>query len=181
MLLIVLALVLSASAGCGGDDSNEELPECTNVDDTTAVLVAGTRDGTVVDIVDQGDVDLIPPPQGGHILLVGARVRSARDCRLDATGALRDPATQRVLGLEQRPLLLEHQADGWAVPGMGLASMPNVAVCPSAAATTSVAGNLYALEVRLADFAGNTVAELRATIRPTCGTEFCLYDCEPAP
>lgn len=173
-MLLNRAALLLVLAGCPGDDT---LPECDVLDTQNVMLVAADNDGHRIDITDGTEVPLIPAPQGGHILLVGASVRAANDCQLVATASLRDPTTMRVLGLEQRPLLLDKQANGWAVPRSGLNSMPNVAVCPSAAASTQVYGHPYQLEVALTTLDGAPVVTATAMITPSCADTYCQNDC----
>jgi hypothetical protein len=175
-----LRAVVLLTCSCGDDVG--ELPGCTGVEPTSAAIVASTAEATIHDVVDNGDVELIAAPQGGHILLVGARIAATDErCQLVATGALRDPQTRRVIGVEQRPLLLERRLDGWLYPRAGLDAMPNVAVCPSAAAVVSIDGNPYTLEVELSSITGTPVASLAATIQPRCSSEFCRVDCSPLP
>jgi hypothetical protein len=82
-----------------------------------------------------------------------------------------------VVGLEQRPLLLDKRSDGWAVPRDGLDAMPNVAVCPSAAASTAIYNHDFTLEVALTTLAGAPVATVSATITPSCADQYCEGDC----
>lgn len=174
MLLRATAL-LALLAGC----PEQTLPECDVIDSSSIVLVASDYNDAMIDISDGSQVPLLGAPQGGHILLVGARVRARSDCQLVATAALRDPATQRVIGLEERPLLLDSHANGWAKPRPGLDAMPNVAVCPSSAATTPIFNHLYQLEVALKTLDGAPVATASAMITPTCSASdgFCESDC----
>lgn len=148
-----------------------------------AELVAVDNDGNVNVIHDGDHVTLMGAPQGGHIILVGARVHTDDTCQLDATGALRDPATQRVLGLDQRALYVEATGDGWAAPSMpgSLSAMPNVAVCPTSATTAAVNGGTYQLELTI-NLDGNQVADLKASVIPTCGPNdsYCSSDCGPS-
>lgn len=184
-MLLRASALLVLLAGCpfGGGDDADSLPECSMVDDQSVMLVASTATSTIHDIMDGSQVDLIGAPQGGHILLVGARVKAAGDCQLQATASLRDTTTSRVIGLEQRALLLEKHTDGWAVPRQGLDAMPNVAVCPSAAATTSIDGHPYLLEVSLATMSGTPIVNASAMVTPTCATgdSYCHGDCMATP
>ena len=150
-------------------------------DEVEAVLVAAGEDGTLIEVHDGTAVPLVRAPQGGHIMLVGAKLKGSTDCTLDATGALRDPATNRVLGLDERALLLTTGGDGWSHPSdPPLSSVPNVAVCPTSAATMSVDGNAYTFELTLRD-GSKTVATLTATVTPTCpmGDSYCHIECAP--
>ncbi|NVB81538.1 MAG: hypothetical protein HOV81_24300 [Kofleriaceae bacterium] len=184
MLLRASALLVFL-AGCpfGGGDDAANLPECSMVDDQSMMLVASTATSSMRDIMDGSTVDLIGAPQGGHILLVGARVKASGDCQLQATASLRDTTTSRVIGLEQRALLLEMHANGWAAPRQGLDAMPNVAVCPSAAATQNIYGHPYLLEVALATMSGMPIVSASAMVTPTCATgdTYCQNDCMAQP
>jgi hypothetical protein len=168
-LLVPVALL----TGC----PEPTLPECDVLDASNVMLVASDESDKMIDVTDGTQIPLIGAPQGGHILLVGARVRTSGDCQLMATASLRDPATQRVLGLEQRPLLLDKRADGWAVPRHGLDAMPNVAVCPSAAASTAIYGREYKLEVALTTLDETPIVTVSAMVTPTCTDAWCEGDC----
>jgi len=170
------AALLVVLAGCPLD---HELPECDVLDTTSVMLVAGDLDNHTIDITDGTRIPLIGAPQGGHILLVGASVKAAHDCQLVATASLRDTATNRVLGLEQRPLLLEQQSNGWAQPRHTLDAMPNVAVCPSAASSTAVYDHEYKLEVALTTLDGASIITASAMVIPTCQASdgYCTVDC----
>ncbi|HEY5924298.1 MAG TPA: hypothetical protein VIV11_21625 [Kofleriaceae bacterium] len=176
MLLSRVALLV-VLAGCPLYE--QTLPECNVLDTSSVMLVAADLDGNMIDISDGTQIPLIGAPQGGHILLVGASVRASSDCQLIATAALRDTATNRVIGLEQRPLLLERHSNGWAKPRDGLDAMPNVAVCPSAAATSSIFDHEYKLEVSLTTLDGAPILETSAMVTPTCpaGDMYCQNDC----
>jgi hypothetical protein len=177
--------VLGVLAGCPA----EPLPTCHvappdggalggGSNELEAVLVVADGNGTLTEITDGAQVPLVAAPQGGHIMLVGAKLRGTTDCMLDATGALRDPATGRVIGLDKRSLLLTTGGDGWARPSdPPLSSMPNVAICPSAATSTPIDGNPFTLELTLVD-GSTTVATLTATVTPACaGDTYCHDDC----
>ena len=180
--MLLRTLALCALSGCTLDSlfpDDDTLPEC-SVADTSAIALVASDGQRVFDIADGAQVPLLGAPQGGHILLVGARVKTASACQLTATAALRDTTTQRVLGLEERPLLLDERADGWAVPPSTLDAMPNVAVCPSAAATSNVYDHEYRLELTLSK-SGRQLASLSAMITPTCSQNalaFCQSDCQ---
>ena len=176
-MLLRPALLLVVLTGC--PLFNETLPECTMIDASNVQLVASDLDDHMIDITDGSQVPLLGAPQGGHIMLVGARIKAASDCQLIANAALRDVATNRVLGLEQRPLLLDRHHDGWAVPRHGIDEMPNLAVCPASAATTTIYNHEYKLEVTLMTLDEQMVATATALITPTCqpGDGYCEGDC----
>lgn len=154
---------------------HHDYPPC-SVGDTALLTVDYDH---VVDIEDGSMVPLVSAPQGGVIMLAGARIAGTTTCQLDATGALRDPTTQKIIGLDVRPLVVKPRGDGWLVPDPGLSDMPNIAVCPSAAATRSIDGNAYRLELSLQDSSGATLAQLAATVTPTCSDDgLCTSECQ---
>ncbi len=174
MLLKRSALLPLLLAGC--PDDNDELPECNAVGASDVVIVASDPYSVISDVTDGSQVPLMAAPQGGHIMLVGARVRTSKDCQLAATASLRDPATSRIIGLEQRPLLLERANNGWASPTEGLSAMPNIAVCPSSV-TTAIDGHDFLLEVALATLDAKPLVATSAMITVTCPDNFCRNDC----
>ena len=174
MLLRLTALSCLALAACPAPAD-----ECKLAGAIDAELVAADSNGALVTIHDGDPVALMGAPQGGHILLVGARIHTDAACQVDATGSLRDPATNRVLGLDERALFVERTGDGWAAPSepVSLSAMPNVAVCPTAATAAAVNGNTYQLEVAITGGSGS--ATLTAMVVPTCpaGDSYCTSDC----
>jgi len=181
VLLNRAVFLLALAGGCiwpGGDDEPEDCDLSAGLD---AEIVFANQMGTVARVADQPNVPLITAPQGGHILLIGARVHATvKSCSVDVNAALRDPATNRVLGLEERPITISSNGGEWAgpPPSVGLSDMANVAVCPSSAATTSVDAHPYQVEVRIVS-AGTTIANATATITPTCNDSYCRNDCAP--
>ncbi len=172
-----LALLgLPALGGCWLFDASP----C-DVDGTAEVgLVFADEAGRVHD-VGQGDaIPLISAPQGGHIVLVAPRIRARSACEVQVNAALRDPASLRVLGLEERPVVVHPRGDGWAAPEdpAGLSDLANVAVCPSVV-TDAIDGAPFLLEVQLVDGAGTRIAGGSATVRPTCSHDYCRSDCGP--
>lgn len=181
MLLTRLAAIAALAGGCvwpGGDD---EPSACELGADLDAEIVFADQMGTVARVADQPNVPLIAAPQGGHILLVGARVRATvKSCAVVVNAALRDPATNRVLGLEERPVTISSYGGEWAgpPPAVGLSDLANVAVCPSAIASASIDAHPSTLEVRISA-SGIEIAHATATITPTCSDSYCHGDCSP--
>ena len=172
-MLLTRAALLLLVAGCPG---NDELPSARTSGASDVMIVASDPFSVITDVKDGSQVPLMAAPQGDDIMLVGARIRASYDCQLAATASLRDPVTNRVIGLEQRPLLLERGHDGWATPKQGLAAMPNIAVCPSAV-TTKIDGQPFLLEVALSTLDGEPLVSVSAMVMPTCIDNFCRSDC----
>jgi hypothetical protein len=144
----------------------------------TVIMHSG--DFAIHDTLDGAAIPLVSAPQGGHILLVGARVATTQRCEVTINAALRDPANNRVIGLEERAIIIDDRGDGWAEPTEwdSLSGMANVAVCPSSAASTRVDGNPFVLEVRLTA-SGTLISERTVSVVPTCGSgdTYCHSDC----
>lgn len=181
MLLTRALALVTLVGGCiwpGGDD---EPSSCTLAAGLDAEIVFADQMGKVARVADQPNVPLVSAPQGGHILLIGARVHAqVPSCAVEINAALRDPVTNRVIGLEERPITIANHGDDWAGPpsSIGLSDLANVAVCPQAAVPTSIDGHPYLVEVRIA-VSGTEIAHASATITPTCSDSYCHSDCAP--
>jgi hypothetical protein len=185
VLLKLAALLLLA--GCPANPGECKLPDTSmlggaNGAPLEAELVAADSAGAMHVISDGDPVTLMRAPQGGHILLVGARIHNDATCQLDATGSLRDTASNRVLGLDERTMYLTKTGDGWSQPDASLSAAPNVAVCPNSATTAAVADNMYQLEIALVDGDGAQVADVKANVIPTCDADdtYCAQECGPS-
>ncbi len=117
-------------------------------------------------------VPLIQPPQGGKVLLVGVRARNLDGCPLQLSASLRDECNNKILTLERRPVILEPQADGWAVPKdpINLDNFSNLPGCPRSDNDRPMNGEPYLLKVTVTDKSGRT-AERTQRITPYCGAE----------
>lgn len=175
-MLLRLALI-ALLAGCPSNEPGACKAPASNRSLEVELVVAD--DAGHASVVHDGDtVPLLGAPQGGHILLVGARVHDDQTCQYDATGSLRDLASNRVVGLEQRTMFVTSTGDGWSSPDEQFSSMPNVAVCPNFATGSVVFGQAYELEVALR-IGDQTVADLKAMVTPTCAAAdaYCQHDC----
>lgn len=126
-------------------------------------------DGNLVFAKEGSTAPLIKPPQLGKVIFVGARARNLDICGLKVTASLRDECTGRILGLEGRPVTLQPDADGWAVPRnpLDIANFSNLPACPTAAATRDVEGESYLLRLRVEDRKGRK-AEAKLHVVPVC-------------
>jgi hypothetical protein len=142
-------------------------------------LVFRTADGQLADLVAGGEVPLIQPPQGGKVVLVGVRARNVDGCGLQLTASLRDPCTDRIIGLESRPVNLRAGADGWGEPSQPaeLSDYANLAACPSAAAVHDIEGEPYLLRIRVDDGDGRE-ASAEAMIVPVCAEPELVDQCK---
>jgi hypothetical protein len=189
-VLLRAAFVLVALAGCPAPTHNQcAIPDAGALgggpgdNGLEAELVAADGNGGSVTLHDGDHVPLLRAPQGGHILLVGARIHTDETCDLDATGSLRDTASNRVIGLDERTLYVSATGDGWAAPEVPiqLDAAPNIAVCPTAATTAAIDGNPYQLELAITTH-GAQVADVKIMAIPTCmdGDTYCAQECGPS-
>lgn len=171
-----VALIPATLLACSDDAPPAS---CRIGDPAQAIELAAVHwsgDGAAVDLADGGEVDLLRPLQGGKVIYVGVRARNLESCELQLTAALRDPAGNQVIALEQRPVQLAAGADGWGWPASPFDHLANVPACPSAAAAVDVDGAAWTLELRL-DEAGGRSATTSLTVRPRCARADELDEC----
>jgi hypothetical protein len=182
---VLLQLLLIMGADCdvapvvdGGPAEGEPEPPCIIGDENgeaELVLVYRTVDGEVADLVDNGEVPLILPPQGGKVTLIGVRAKNVT-CRLLLNGSVSNSLCGgNIIGLEGRPIDLEVRDDGFGYPAAPdtLDNYVNIALCPNASSTRDSDGQPYALQVRATEVRrlGEDVARthvMTATITPVC-------------
>jgi len=176
---VAIALVTAAS-GCS-DDAPTTCPIGDRTQPIELVAVHWPAGGVVEDLADGGAVDLVRPIQGGKVVYVGVRARNVDGCNVQLTAALRDPATQQVIALEQRPVRLVDGGDGWGRAESTFDHLANVPACPNAAAARDVDGATWGLELRL-DEAGGRTATVTLVVTPRCGLvgedEECRCECD---
>ena len=158
----------------------EEPADCEIVATTELGIVFADQMGNIHEMVEMSEFPLISAPQGGHIALIAPRMKTdMTKCQIQISAALRDMTSNLVVGLEQRPVTLYRESDGWAVPPdpSGLSDLANVAICPSSA-TTMIAGHPFRVEVKVI---GPTTAESPSTSVvgiPSCnGSQYCESEC----
>lgn len=144
-------------------------------------IVHQDRDGNLVRTQPGAEVPLIIPPQGGHVLFIGARARNL-DCEIDLTVSLRDECDKSVIAVEQRPATLAIGSDGWGEPAFPAhpTHYGNLPACPQAAASRDIEGEPYLLRLVVEDLDGKK-GEASLEIIPTCGAakrEDCLCECD---
>lgn len=121
-------------------------------------------------------VPLIQPPQGGWIVLLGARARNIDGCRIHLTTALIDPCNNQILKIDIRPTLLVEGSDGWGVSAVNAFS--NLEICPHITSSRDLNDVPYVMRVLVEDDDGRT-AQTEIALVPTCpaGTPMCNCQC----
>jgi hypothetical protein len=174
LLAIAALLAPPALAGCSDDAPPDDCPVGDPSQPITIQLVQWSQ-GQAVDLVDGGRIDLVFPPQGGYVVLPSVRATNVDGCTVQLSASLRDTETNRILGLEQRPINLAMRPDGTAGPKQEaeLSDYANVAACPNAALERDMDGTSYRLNVRITN--GSRMAEQAIMVTPDC---LGVADCE---
>ncbi len=135
------------------------------------VLAVGTFNAPATPLDDGGSLTILPPPQGGSIVLVGARARNLDPCGVMLTVGLRDTHTQQVR-LDARTVNLQTSTDApaWVETSTQLAGMANVPVCPNQWASTDIFGYVFQLEVTVEDSAHRRAMKT-LQVTPACSTD----------
>jgi hypothetical protein len=160
----------SAFAGDPGQDMTLEI--------VTVAAAGGAGAPAALAAVADGDrVPLYLPPQGGRIILAGARATNVDPCSAVLLGVVRDMQTQQVR-LDSRSVNLLPAGDGNRVESdaRDISTLANVPVCPNSWSKSSIYGADYQLEVTLTDRAGRS-ATVRARIDPVCSAGQGLEEC----
>jgi hypothetical protein len=168
-----------AAVGCG-----EPLEPCTGDCKQPLVLQAmALRGGQMVDLVDDGEISIMPPLQGGYVVYVGVRAQNVHGETASVNAALRDAVGPQVVALEERPVRLLPDGAGWARPESPYQDLANVAVCSTVAGPEDFDRTAWRLEVRLRDSDGRA-ATTTVRVRPVCAADdffgcACACDADP--
>jgi hypothetical protein len=178
---VALAGVLAL--GCGGGEPRPDASETQRcpIGDLAAPaeleIVHLDAQNTVVESTAMAAVPLIQPPQGGWIVLLGARARNIDGCRISLTTALVDPCNDEILKIDQRPTRLIVGSDGWGVSSV--TAFSNLEVCPHITSTRDLNDVPYILRVRIEDDEGRK-AQTEITLVPTCPAGMAMCNCQCA-
>jgi hypothetical protein len=120
----------------------------------------------LVEVQPNQAIPLEPPPQGGYVMYVGARILNMDAC-VELRGNLKDADTGNQVGFDGRSSTVARRDDGWGWPdATSNSNLANVNGCPDYL-PKDVQGRTYALEMRVVDKDGRT-AEVTRPIAPTC-------------
>jgi hypothetical protein len=178
-------LLLCALAACG-DDAPADAGICVVGDLALAPeleLVYRTAGGEMAPLGDDTVVPLLTPPQGGKVIYVGVRVRNVDLCGASLQAAVRDPCTNRVVGIERRPIAWRIAEDGFAEPAQPqeISDYANVPLCPNAGAEHDLDGPALQLEMRFYP-AGAAPVDRIVPITTSCADDelpnLCRCECD---
>jgi hypothetical protein len=166
-------------AGCQGEAPRSEAPGSERVCDPSDAIgdlsqpvelsmVVPGEGGVTEPLADGAEVPLVLAPQGGNIIVVGARARNLVSLVL-VTAWLHDEATGEDYGLEPRPARLVETADGWGEPEdpVSSANYAHVAACPAAGLPRDVHDQRWTLVLEVEDCLG-AKAEAQVVATPRC-------------
>ena len=117
-----------------------------------------------------GNVGLIPPIQGGYVLMVGLEATNLNGCSATVKGVLRDLATGAVVAEEERPSQLFAGADGWGAPSFPqTATTANLTTCPpfTGPPPHDIDGTTWRLELSITE-TGGRAATWSGDVVPMC-------------
>ena len=140
------------------------------------------------DLTACGPVDIVQPPQGTRVLFVGARANNLDPCNASLTTALRDPATNAIVGspdIRSTVLVGIAGRPGWGeTPASGdnehgFANVGNMQVCPNFEGTRDIQQQPWLLEVDLKDRSGKK-GQVLQRVFPRCalGDATCECTCQ---
>jgi hypothetical protein len=110
-------------------------------------------------------IPLEPPPQGGYVMYLAARVLNMDAC-VEFRGSLIDPVRGTQVGFDARDSTLQRR-DGWGWPDASSNSnLSNVNGCPDYS-VRDIQGQTYTLKMTVADRDGRTVSVTQPIV-PTC-------------
>lgn len=125
------------------------------------------RDSILHDVQPGEAIPLEPPPQGGYVMYVAARIKNMDACGIEFRGRLRDTATGNQVGFDGRTATLVKTADGYGTPDpTNNANLANINGCPDYTAK-DIHLESYDLEVTVIDKQGRKL-ELKHSVVPTC-------------
>jgi hypothetical protein len=102
------------------------------------------------EVAPGGTLPLMPPPQGGYVVYVGAKMKNVNGC-VEFAGRFRNPVTKEEQGFDGRSSRLIPMADGYGWPDVAdNGNVSNINPCPDYG-PRDVHGNTWDLEVTVTD------------------------------
>ena len=160
----------------GGDpDGGTPIVECFYGDEAEAPageLVFLDENFEMQNLLPGQAVPTVLPPQGGKVILVGARIKNMDMCSLQANGGVFDDCQRpaRIIGREGRGLqMVPNDAIGFAEPRDPgtLNNYVNIPLCGNFTSSRDIDGEPYRVEIRFSDRARRSLV-LTADITPFC-------------
>lgn len=170
---MLLVLFLSAAA-CGGPGPPPMIgPAGRDMDGAPIEVVPAMylRQSMMLREVHDGDpIDLELPPQGGHVLFVGARLRNVREQTVRLQGRLLDDKTGAEVAQDARSVTLMPAPDDptlWVPDLRSYATVANIPVCPAKSAV-DLYDRPFLLEVVVTELSSGRSGSVRRRAVPSC-------------
>jgi hypothetical protein len=155
-------LALAALAiGCGGPSNTgppiEVIPAMYHVDQT------------LIDVRDGDTISLEFPPQGGHVLFVGARLRNLDDALVTLRARLRSAVDNSIVGEEARTIeFLPSEDATLRIPDLrSYSNVCNVPMCPSYT-EHDLYDQPFLLEVEATELSTERTGTAQRMVVPSC-------------
>jgi hypothetical protein len=179
----IAAAALVVPAGCGGshgaaaDAGARPCPIGDLAAPAELEIVHLDGSNAVIHTQAMAQVPLLPPPQGGWIVLLGARARNLDGCNATLTTVLIDGCDQQIIKVDKRPTRLEPGADGWGTSTV--TTFGNLPVCPQLTAKRDLHDVPYNVQVVVEDPGGQKASATLAVV-PVCppGDALCTCQCD---
>ncbi|MEK6609109.1 MAG: hypothetical protein AABZ30_15735 [Myxococcota bacterium] len=192
-----LAAISFAVAACGDDEPAEsadaavDAPPCEVIlgdlaAEPQAVVELRGEGGTPMPLEDGDDVPLIRPPQGGHVVFIGARITNFCGNNAQLRGWVRHASDGNLVAFEGRTLDFNpiKGDEAWGRPSYaGIAGVTNVPVCPNNTGRPLLGGPVL-ISAEIADRQGRIVASPEIAVNLVCTQEskdcrgLCTCECD---
>ena len=137
------------------------------------------------EIQDGDPIDLLLPPQGGHVMFIGAKVRGGRGGAALLRAQLLDLRSGALLAEDGRTVTLggAGEADLWQPDLRSYGNVANIPVCPSYSGV-DFHGQPFTLQVQVTDLVTRQSGTATRRAVPSCrqegAAERALCECECA-
>jgi hypothetical protein len=135
---------------------------------------------------DGDDIELWPPPQGGHVLLVGVRAAGLESRVVELQARLRRPGTREIVAEERRTVAMEpvpEQPSLLESDRRTRTQVAHVAACPDYE-PVNVVDDVHELEILVTEMNGNSATGFASVnVVPRClqadasAAEQCRCEC----
>jgi hypothetical protein len=178
---LVAAAILFA--GCSsGDKTPDALVRCPLGDPNGPAqleIYHQDRNFASVKTTAGAQVPLIAPPQGGWIVLLGARATNLDGCHVNLTVSFREACGGPVIQVDRRPTRIDDTGDGWGMTNTS--AFGNLPICPEVSAAHDLHDQPYEVTVTLEDLDGKKASK-SIVIEPICPDPdpagLCLCQCD---
>ena len=181
--LLVIAAVGSGCGGSGGSDGARDNPKSDGSAGSSAEDASGPGDlevrpfmytppeQPVAMLENGGPIELYRPPQGGHVILVGARVKGLESDYIELRVRVRVPETRLILAEKVTTVAMETVPEDPSFKQndrRSISQVAHIAVCPDYDAR-DIVGAEQLIEVTVTElYADFSTGSAEVSVVPTC-------------